>query len=254
MDNIVWYRNIPTIIPMIVSILALLFSFGTTYVSNKRTAVQDIQNAKINLRTVLQKLTDLPSKNMELSRKYKDDAQAYSFFSGQITQETGLLVAQADEIIKGIPKNRITSVELYSIGLGFQGNYEYERALDYFKESYKIAEKANNFSVAIASKRGEANILFVNGKPDEGREVFDEAMKIFNKFNRFNEFTKNFTNIITLLNWAGAEAGTGNLKTAEEKINEARNLANSLLPGPMKIQLKNQIEQTYNQIITIKPK
>ncbi len=41
-----WYKNMSTVL----SIVALLFSFGTTFVSYKRTESQDVQNARVELR------------------------------------------------------------------------------------------------------------------------------------------------------------------------------------------------------------
>ena len=45
-----WYKEIP----VIVSVVALLFSFGTTVVSFRRTQVQDVQNMRQELRGLLQ--------------------------------------------------------------------------------------------------------------------------------------------------------------------------------------------------------
>ncbi len=54
-----WYKNIA----VIVSIMALLFSFGTTYVSYNRTKTQDIQNSRSELRSLLQRIAVLPKEN-----------------------------------------------------------------------------------------------------------------------------------------------------------------------------------------------
>src|SRR2546426_3294976 len=64
-----WYKNISTIL----SVVALLFSFGTTYVSYHRTSVQDIQSRRQELRGLLQRLAALPKENVDIQKKYAND-------------------------------------------------------------------------------------------------------------------------------------------------------------------------------------
>jgi hypothetical protein len=59
---------------VIVSIAALLFSFGTTVVSYLHTRQQDIQEARSELRTLIQRLDRIPIENIEEMKKYSDDA------------------------------------------------------------------------------------------------------------------------------------------------------------------------------------
>src|SRR5215216_3760028 len=61
-----WFKNPATIL----SVSALLFSFGTTYVSNRRIAAQEVQNNHQQLRTILQRLAALPKENLEVGKKY----------------------------------------------------------------------------------------------------------------------------------------------------------------------------------------
>src|SRR5262245_6234256 len=64
-----WYRSTSTII----SIMALLFSFGTTSVSYLRTQSQDVQSLRTELRGVLQRLTELPKENVQMAKAYESD-------------------------------------------------------------------------------------------------------------------------------------------------------------------------------------
>ena len=222
-----WYKNIP----IIISILALAFSFGTTYVSNERTEVQDIQNLKSDLRNMLQRLADLPSRNFELTRKYADDPQAIGYFSGQLNQENSLLAAQA--------------AELYSIAVALQFSYQNEKAKEFYQLSYDLAD---NMNIAISAKRGSANVLFISGQAEAGRVQFQQALNIFSVYKGYNDSTQKNTHIITLLNWAGAEAGMGFVDSAIQKIEEAENIANSMVPGSLTNQLIGQIRQARSQI------
>ena len=64
-----WYRDVSTLL----SIIALLFSFGTTYVSDRRVAAQDIQSTRQELRGLLQRLAALPKENVDMTKKYQGD-------------------------------------------------------------------------------------------------------------------------------------------------------------------------------------
>lgn len=111
-----WYKTVPTII----SLLALLFSFGTTYFSYSHTKAQDIQTLKSELRTMLQRLALLPKENFELTKKYTNDPATVAFLSGYINQENALLAQQAAEIAKNLPIDRVSATEYYAIALAFQ--------------------------------------------------------------------------------------------------------------------------------------
>ena len=56
-----WYQDGATII----SVLALIFSFGTTWVSSRKADAQDIENQRIELRGLLQRMAELPKQNLE---------------------------------------------------------------------------------------------------------------------------------------------------------------------------------------------
>ena len=64
-----WYHNVSVLI----SIIALLFSFGTTLVSYHRNNIQEIQNARAELRGLLQRMAALPKENVEIGVKYAND-------------------------------------------------------------------------------------------------------------------------------------------------------------------------------------
>jgi tetratricopeptide (TPR) repeat protein len=242
-----WYKNIS----MIVSVMALLFSFGTTYVSNKRIEAQDIQSLKSELRSMLQQLAALPSKNFELTKKYSDDPSAIAFIGGQLNQENALLAFQAADLIHKLPKDKLTAIEVYSVAVALQGAYEIQKANDLYHLSYDIAKDINT---AIAAKRGIANSLFQLGQSDAGRVEFQDALNIFSKYKSNNDFFQKSTHIITLLNWASAESGAGAFDKAKAKILEAREMVESLPPSPYTDQLKGQIAQAQVQISGIKSK
>ncbi|GAC34139.1 hypothetical protein [Paraglaciecola polaris] len=237
-----WYKKIPVII----SILALTFSFGTTYVSNKRIKIQDIQAIKSDLRNMLQQLSAIPSRNFELTKKYSDDPNAVAFVGGQINQENALLASQAAELIEQLPDDRVSAIEAYSVAVALQFSYQNQKAFEMYELSHNLATDMNT---NVAAKRGMANILFISGQAEAGRVQFQEALNTFSIFKGYNDFIQKTTHIVTLLNWFGAESGSGFNAQSIQKLNEAENISKTLRPGPYTVQVQGQIQQARNQII-----
>ena len=232
------YKNIP----IIISMLALLFSFGTTYVSNERIATQDVQALKTELRSILQQLAVLPSKNFELTKKYSDDPNAVAFIGGQLNQENTLLAFQAADLVSRLPIDKVTAIEMYSVAVALGFSYEIQKANEMYISSYKLAKDMNT---AVAAKRGIANSLYQLGQPEAGRVQFQDALNIFSKYKGHNDFIQKSTHIVTLINWAGAEVGVGHTGRSKQKLDEARVIVESLPPGPFTEQLKGQVAQGY---------
>src|SRR5262249_5796573 len=94
-----WYKNVSTLL----AVIALLFSFGTTYVSNRRISAQDILSARQELRGLLQRLAALPKENIDIGKKYEKDATSAAAVSSLINQENSLLARNASEIARKLP-------------------------------------------------------------------------------------------------------------------------------------------------------
>ncbi len=239
-----WYKNIP----IIVSVLALLFSFGTTYVSNERIGAQDIQALKTELRSILQQLSVLPSKNYELTKKYPNDPNAIAFIGGQLNQENSLLAFQAADLVSRLPSNKITAIEIYSVAVALQYSYEIQKANEMYQLSYELSDDMNT---AVAAKRGIANSLFQLGQPESGRVQFQDALNIFSRYKNNNDFIQKSTHITTLLNWSGAEANGGYIVKSKQKLDDARGIVESLPLGQFTEQLAGQVAQGYNSLAGI---
>src|SRR5262245_15550532 len=89
-----WYKNISTWI----SILALLLSFGVAYFSYLRAKAQDIQNTRVELRTLLQRLSALSKEYFEVPYKYQHDPNAIGSVQSSIAQESAVLSRHAAEL------------------------------------------------------------------------------------------------------------------------------------------------------------
>lgn len=227
-------------ISIIVSIIALLFSFGTTFVSYKRTKAQDIENLRSELRGLLQRLALLPKDNFELNKKYVDDPEGIRYLSSLINQENALLARQAAQIAKKLPKDLVSATEYYAIGVALQNSYNNDGAIEF----QQLAVKASNdFNDEIAALRMHADLLFLKGEPETGRVEYQKALNVFSRYKGFNEFTQKSTHIFTELNWATSEANSGFINLANQHIATAEDLISNLAPSPGTELLRKQISQ-----------
>jgi hypothetical protein len=241
-----WYQNISTWL----SAIALLFSFGTTYVSYRRTVDQDIQSSRQELRGLLQRLAALPKENVDIRKKYADDPGSINLVGGFINQENALLARQAAELAKRLPGNLVSGTEYYAIAVSLQNSYDLSGADEFLKYS---AQAAKDFNTEIAALRTTANLQFVQGRPEAGRVEYQRALNIFSKYPGYDHFTKTSTNIWTELAWAFSETGVGSLALAHQHVDNAKALANGLPHSPGAEMLKAQVSQAAVQFASGQP-
>lgn len=231
-----WYRDIPTIF----SVLALVFSLGTTYVSYKRTETQDILAARAELRALLQRLAALPKENLEITRTYANDAASLNFISGYIGQENSLLARQAAEIAGRLPSRQITSAEYHAISLALWNAGDAMAALPFAEAAARSATEAASAANALRAYGAD---LFTLGQAERGRAQYQEALNIFAKYPNYNDYFQGYTHILTQLSWANAEASGGFMDLAWQHLEAAESLVASLPTGPSTDQLRQQAEQ-----------
>jgi tetratricopeptide (TPR) repeat protein len=235
-----WYRNISTIL----SVVALLFSFGTTYVSYLRNESQDIQSARQELRTLLQRLATLPKENVDNYKKFADDPASMNLVGGFINQENAMLARQAAEIAKKLPVDLVSGTEHYAIAVALQNSYDLAAADEFLK--YAI-QAAKDFNTEIAALRSTANLQFIQGRPESGRVEYQKALNIFSKYSGYDPFTKTSTNIWTELAWAISEANMGLPAFASQHMESAKALVNGLPRSPGADMLRAQLSQAEVQ-------
>ncbi len=240
-----WYRNISTVL----SVIAMLFSFGTTFVSYKRTESQDIQNARVELRGLLQRLSSLPREHIEMTKKYeKIDPSVVVSIGGFLNQENALLARQAAEIANKLPPKDVSATEYYAIGVALQNSYNVVGAKEFFTKAIDVSTDLND---RVAALRSRANLLFITGQPDAGRVDYQSALNVFSDFSKasYNEYTKKSTHIMTELGWAYSEANIGSIDVALQHVQNAENSLSGLTEGPGVEQLKNQINQAKSMFL-----
>jgi hypothetical protein len=241
-----WYKDVSTIL----SVVALLFSFGTTYVSYHRTAVQDIQSRRQELRSLLQRLAALPKENVDIQKKYANDPASMKVVAGLIDQEGTVLARQAAEIAKKLPGDLVSGTEYYSIAIALQNSYDLAGADEFLKYSIQAA---TDFATEIAAVRSTAVLQFSQGRPESGRVEYQKALNIFSKYPGYDPFTRTSTNVWTEVAWAFSEAGVGQLALARQHIESAKALVNGLPRSPGADMLRAQVSQAEGQIGSDRP-
>jgi hypothetical protein len=105
-----WYKQISNL----VAVLALLFSFLTTYLSFTREEQIAQQASRIQLRELIQRIIEVPRQSFELVQKYNDQPFVAASFGSMFNQETAVLINQAYEITRGI-RIKISSGEFLAV-------------------------------------------------------------------------------------------------------------------------------------------
>lgn len=236
-----WYKSMS----IVLSVVALIFSFGTTFVSYKRTQSQDINDARVELRGLLQRLASLPREHYEITKKYeKIDPLALTSISSTFNQENALLARQAAGIAKKLSSEYVSATEYYAIGVALQNAFNVDGAKEIFT---KAIDSSTDLSDRIGALRGRANLLFMIGQPGEGRVDYQRALNVFSdsdfRNTSHNQYTMKSTHVETELGWASSEANIGLIDVALQHVLVAEGHLSGLPASPGVNQLKNQIGQ-----------
>lgn len=241
-----WYKS-PS---LIISLLALLFSFGTTIVSFHRAYQEDIRQARTELRGILQRLTALPKENFELYRKYKDDPEGQSL-TGSFTEESVLLTRQATDIVERFP-DYLSANEYYSVAYALAKAGATEMLSIYLDRA--LGQGADPYT-RPAILRLYGTYLLNIGRVADGRKMFEQALQMWRDYPDANEQFKRTTDAYTEMTWASAEASINNIEDAKSHVRKAFDLLKvSAIPSPpdqsMLVQLESlrkQLEQRNSQ-------
>jgi hypothetical protein len=212
-----WYTQVPVIVPILVSLLALGFAFYTNDKSENRASREEQHAQRAELRGLIQRLSALPRANFELSRQ---NPSAWRQLSGSIQRETLILARQSSELIHRLP-GRVTSEEYIAVAFALSSAGQTTESEELTLEGLKVAKDAF----------GEATLLrqlgatrFIHGDPKGGRARFMQAMEIYKKYPEKNRNTVAFNSAFTQLNWSEAELGQRHCPEAWQHITSAKNV------------------------------
>lgn len=238
-----WYHSIATW----VSICALVFSFGTTYVSYKRTYSNDIAGTRQELRSLLQRLTILPQENVRAMKEFSSDPQTRAIIMGLINQENGFVVRNAVELARKLPPNSVSAAEYQALALALQNSYDVAGAIEFLDYSL---DANPNFNTEVTAIRSMASLRYLQGARQAGIELYRKALDIFSKYPQYDSFTKAATQVRTELAWAFSEANAGFFDEANKHIANARNYVSGMPNAEGVNSLRAEIDQLKLNIET----
>lgn len=234
---------------VIVSGLALLFSFGTTWVSyqqaQKQERQQEASDARADLRTFILRLSALPKEYAELGDRYRGKPAVQGMLNGMLNQENALLAKQAAEAIRRLDSMdaSVSSTEYMSVvnalsnsGLGDSS---------FLRLALETARDVNDEVYALRTNGG---VSFSDGRLEDGRKYFRRALAIFDKYPTKNEFYKSSTHLLTEMHWADAEFAKAQCDSARAHMVEARRYAAALPPGPATESFVGQLDATASRL------
>lgn len=232
-----WYRDATAI----VAVLALLFSFGTTVVSFQRTAQQDVQASEIELRALIGRLSVIPVEMTQNAKTYADDPGALASLTSILTQEQILIAKQAAQVLRNIPEERVTAAQYLLVANVLINNGIDTDGLDMIDKAIEVARDVNDF---VSAARVKAFRIFQLGRVDEGRELYQRALGVFDRrgFETQDERFRDYTDLQTRVGWAQAELSVGNCAEARAQIEEARKLSPRFAANDTQVRRMEQVE------------
>lgn len=235
-----WYQD-PSII---ISITALVFSFGTTIESIHRTNLQDVSNSRSELRSVLERLAEIPKEQIENSSENSNDLAKLNSIDIVLNQENAFLTAQSKDIISRIPSELISPSEFLSLGYAAISSYNVQDARAYFEQAYATAIDAFDFNIEVGALRNLAYLKFVTGDIAGGEADFGSAVRIFDRYPGYDPSTKISVAVQTQINWATADMTVGKVLDARKHLNEADTILSAAPNSPLKARLAQTLVQT----------
>jgi tetratricopeptide (TPR) repeat protein len=235
-----WFRS-PSVI---ISLLALLFSFGTTAVSYVRMHQQDIHDARSELRTLVERLDQLPRENIEYMEKYSKTPLVQNQVAGLLNTENAMLAKQAAAVIDRIPNN-VAATEYYAVALALWQSSLGEKAIRVAQKGIEVATDAND---EVDLLRFYGNILFMFGKAEQGRAQYKKALDIFAKYQGYNTYYIESSHLLTELSWAQSEFRARQCDYIGSHLTEAQRHLSALTPSPLTDPLTNQFKAMVQQL------
>jgi len=240
-----WFQN-PSVL---ISLLALLFSFGTTGVSFYRINQQFVHDARTELRGLIQRLNQLPRENLEYYKKYADDPQAQTSMSSFVNAENALVAKQAAEVIERIPGD-VGATEYSLVAYALNNSALVDKAIKLFEQGLLVSNDVNDEAALL---RSYGATLINTGNIAKGRDQFKKALEVFQKYTPMNQGYVEFTHFYTELNWGNAELSVRQCSEAKRHLESAEHHLTALPPGPVTESYKGELNLLRQQIANCVP-
>ena len=194
-----WYRE-PG---LIISIVALLFSFGTTVVTYTRLDQEREHAVRTELTGYMQRLGELPRMAAEVRLQY--GAAGSSDLLGFVNAETELIANQARAAMLIIP-NQVSTLEYATVGYAFQTTGAFAQGQELYQHALNVARSPLDRVTALRSLAG---IEYLLRDFAAGRDYYGQAREVYSDEVGAPELVVASVNAQTELQWAAAELSAG---------------------------------------------
>ncbi|HJQ84479.1 MAG TPA: hypothetical protein VKA21_10410 [Candidatus Binatia bacterium] len=219
-----WYQQAP----VLVSMAALVFSFGTTAVSAYRTSNQDIHAARAQLMSIITQLNDLAHRALRAEVDYASNPATKTAALNAVNITNAVLAKLGDDVLKRIPSNATPTEYIYiAQAMSNAGRYDRSIAL-----SQMAADRANDDDVAEKSTAlQQVGVLyFLKREFEAGRRTFERALTDVRTASGIAEDVKRVALHMTEIRWAQAEAFIGERENALNHARAALDHLNGVFP------------------------
>jgi tetratricopeptide (TPR) repeat protein len=219
-----WWKQVPIIVPLLISLGALAFSFWSFQRGEARLDRQEEHDARAELRDLVVRLQALPTQALELNRKFANDPGARANASALINTETRILAHQAADLILVELNGDASAPEYYSVIDGLFRAGEPSADLEALvAQGLRVADEPQSAAVLY---RYRAKIRFRVGNLESGRTAYNEALNVFEKFPDV-DVAPTWVNVIqaqTQSNWAEDEASQKSCENAWRHLRLAKRI------------------------------
>ena len=219
-----WWRQVPVIVPLLISLGALAFSFWSFQRGEARLDREEEHGARVELRELVVRLQTLPTQVLELNRKFANDPSAQAHVNALIATQTRVLGHQAADLILVELNGEATAPEYYSVIDAFLRAGEPSADLEpLVARGLRVADDPQSAAILY---RYRAKIRFNVGDVESGRKAYSDALNVFEKFPNV-EVARPWVNAIqaqTQSNWAEDEASRKSCTHARRHLTMAERI------------------------------
>ncbi|HEY0604669.1 MAG TPA: tetratricopeptide repeat protein [Herpetosiphonaceae bacterium] len=217
-----WFSDATTLI----ALGALLFSLVTTFFSYWQAQIQEIDDSRTELRTIISRMSQIPRDYLVYTQTLTD-ANTVVELNGSLQAENAMLAARAYEISKDIP-DYLTPSEYHLLAQSLFLSNQVERSLEI--NEFTIA-KASGVNDLVPALQGKASILMLMGDVNGGRAIFQTALDVFQRYPTPIKFYELTTHFSTHMDWANAEFTIGQCAEGLKHLEEAHALLSQMQPA-----------------------
>ena len=209
------------VLTLIVSLIALAVSIVSTIYSFRLQSLDSERTTREQLNSVISELIKINAENNAMSQvPIATRDFAYYQKTSTITQVATALSRQAVYLVKQ-QKGIVTDVEYVSIAQGLVLSSDIQLADKFYLESIKSAPSK---FFKVTNTRMYAGFLFSQGRHEQGRDFYQDALGELNNDTDFNKYTNGYT----YHTWMASEGSNGFWEEAEEKYYKAKRLFGSI--------------------------